>query len=107
MSNNETVATVVADDHWGPWRENGPWQDGGGPPAFWPIFPILWFLVIAGIITAIVLFGRKRAAEGPRRTGEARLAERYAAGEIEEDEYRARREVLREKPAKPGGTTKE
>ena len=107
MSNNETVATVVADDHWGPWRENGPWQDGGGPPAFWPIFPILWFLVIAGIITAIVLFGRKRAAEGPRRTGEARLAARYAAGEIEEDEYRARREVLREKPAKPGGTTKE
>ncbi|MFI5627672.1 SHOCT domain-containing protein [Nocardioides sp. NPDC051685] len=98
MSINETVATVVADDHWGPWRDGGPWQDGGGPPAFWPIFPILWFLVIAAIITAVVLYNRKRATEAPRRAGEARLAERYAAGEIDENEYRARRDVLREKP---------
>lgn len=103
MSINETVATIaVAGDNWGPWRESGPWHDGGGPPAFWPIFPILWFLVIAGIITAIVLFGRKRVAEGPRRAGEAKLAERYAVGEIDENEYRARRDVLREKPANPG-----
>jgi len=102
MSINETVATVVANDHWGPWRDGGPWQDGGGPPAFWPIFPILWFLVIAAIITAVVLFNRKRVAEAPRRAGEARLAERYAAGEIDENEYRARRDVLREKPVKPG-----
>ena len=104
MSIYETAATVVvAGDNWGPWRENGPWHDGGGPPAFWPIFPILWFLVIVGIITAIVVFSRRRATEGPRRAGEARLAERYAAGEIDETEYRARRDVLREKPAKPGG----
>ena len=101
MSINETVATVVTDDHWGPWRENGPW-DNDGPPAFWPIFPILWFLVIAGIVTAIVLYNRKRVTEAPRRAGEAKLAERYAAGEIDETEYRARRDVLREKPAKPG-----
>lgn len=95
MSINETVATLaLAGDDW------SPWHDGGGPPAFWPIFPILWFLVIAVIITAIVVFGRKRAAEGPRRAGEARLAERYAAGEIGEDEYRARRDVLREKPGR-------
>ena len=98
MSINETVATVVANDHWGPWRDGGPWQDGGGPPAFWPIFPIVWFLVIAAIITAVVLYNRRRVAEAPRRSGEARLAERYAAGEIDENEYRARRDVLREKP---------
>ncbi|MEU0314952.1 SHOCT domain-containing protein [Nocardioides sp. NPDC006273] len=101
MSINETMATLaVTGDGWGPWRETGPWHDGGGPPAFWPIFPLLWFLVIAAIITAIVVFGSNRAAEGPRRAGEARLAERYAAGEIDENEYRARRDVLRQKPGR-------
>lgn len=71
----------------------GRWE--GDRPDYWPIFPILWFLLIAGAITAAVVVSRRnRAAAGPR-AGEARLAERFAAGEIEEDEYAARLGVLR------------
>lgn len=83
MSTLATTAVVAADR----------WDDG--PPAFWPIFPVLWLLLVAGAITAAVVIGRRnRAAAGPR-AGEARLAERFAAGDIEEDEYVARLAVLR------------
>ncbi len=36
-------------------------------------------------------------ASAPRRSGEARQAEIYAAGEISDEDYRTRRSVLREK----------
>ena len=82
---NEIIATgttvLAENDHW----------DGPGP--WWPIFPILWLLVIGGIIFAITRFSRRRY--GGTHTGEARLAERYATGEINEDEYRERLDVLR------------
>jgi putative membrane protein len=78
-----TAATVVA-DHWRDER-----------PDWWPVFPILWFLLIAGGITAAVVISRRnRAAAGPR-AGETVLAQRFAAGEIEEEEYAARLAVLR------------
>jgi len=88
MSVTDTITTIaVTADRW----------DGDGPPAFWPIFPILWFLLIAGIIATAIYF-RRRGCEGvPRRAGEARLAELFAAGEISDEEYRTRRSVLREK----------
>lgn len=85
-----SIETIAA---YGPWHD-GPWQ--GGPPAFWPIFPVIWFLVVAGIITAVVVYGRRARRAAPGRAGETRLAERYAAGEIDEEEFRARRAVLRE-----------
>lgn len=85
----ETLTALAENGHhWGPY---------GDGPAFWPIFPILWFLFVAGaVVTAIVLTRRARHT-APRREAETRLATRYAAGEINEDEYRARRAVLREK----------
>jgi putative membrane protein len=88
-----TTALVATEHHdgWGPWGDDG-------PPAYWPVFPLLWLcLVAAAIVRAVVLVRRSRAAE-PRRAGERHLAERYAAGEIDEQEYRARRDVLRERP---------
>lgn len=86
-----TTALVATAHHWGPWGADG-------PPAYWPVFPLLWLcLVIAAIVTAVVLVRRNRVAE-PRRAGERRLAERYAAGEIDEEEYRTRRNVLRGDP---------
>jgi putative membrane protein len=73
---------------------HGPWGDGG-PPAFWPIFPIAWFLILVTAAVVGFLVVRRNRAEAPRRAGEARLAEMYAAGEIDAEEYRARLGVLR------------
>ncbi|MFC7490060.1 MULTISPECIES: SHOCT domain-containing protein [unclassified Knoellia] len=83
------AALPLHDDRW----------SGGGPGPWFILFPIFWFLVIAGLITAVRFGGGRRwrrfqAAEGSR-AGEARLAERFAAGEIDEQEYEARRAVLR------------
>lgn len=84
----------------------------------WPFFiliPIFWVLVIGLIITLIVTLGRRRWRNGggppwaagqqgtppwaqvsdPTRGAEATLAERFAQGDIDEVEYRARLEVLR------------
>ena len=69
-----------------------------GPGPWWPIFPILWFLVIATVITLIVLGARRRERLSGVRAGERRLAERYAAGEIDEAEYTSRRAFLRDTP---------
>ncbi|MDZ5619457.1 SHOCT domain-containing protein [Nocardioides bizhenqiangii] len=86
MSVTDSISTLaITADRW-----------DGDRTDFWPIFPILWFLFIAGIIVAAVLYHRRNRDIGPRRAGEARLAERYAAGEIGEEEYRTRRDVLRE-----------
>ncbi|HET9423446.1 MAG TPA: SHOCT domain-containing protein [Nocardioides sp.] len=78
-----TAATTVA-DRW-----------DGDRPDFWPIFPIMWFLIIAGAIVATVVISRRNRDAAGSRAGEAVLAQRYAAGEIDEEEYAARRAVLR------------
>ena len=71
-------------DHW----------DGTGP--WWPIFPLMWFAFF--IIAALIFMraGRRRWDRHGACTGETKLAERFAAGEIDEAEYRERRAVLRE-----------
>jgi len=74
---------ILRPDHW------------DGPGAWWPVFPILWFLVIAGIVTTFVLVSRRNRAMAGPRAGEAKLAERYATGEIDEPEYRERLTVLK------------
>jgi putative membrane protein len=87
MSVTDSITTlVITADHW----------DGDGPP-FWPIFPILWFLAFITFATLVVLLRRRHCGYAPRRSGEARLAEMYATGEISDEEYRARRSVLRER----------
>jgi putative membrane protein len=75
--------TLANSDHW------------DGPGAWWPVFPLLWFLVVAGIVTAVVVTGRRRARFGGIRSGEDRLAERFADGDIDEQEYRERLAVLK------------
>ena len=83
MNTLMTTAVTVA-DHWHDDR-----------PDWWPVFPILWFLIIVGgIATAVVVSRRNRDAAGSR-AGEAVLAQRYAAGEIDEEEYAARIAGLR------------
>jgi putative membrane protein len=70
------------------------WDGGPGP---WIIFPILWFTLWVGVIVFVVT--RFRRGGGPpwaRHSGQTVLAERFARGDITADEYRDRREVLRE-----------
>lgn len=87
----ETMTRLIA---------HGPYGDGswdGPPPFLFPLVPLLFLLIIAGVIITLGVLRRRTAALGPRREAEARLGERYAAGEIDEEEFRARRAVLREK----------
>jgi putative membrane protein len=64
--------------------EGGPW---------FLLFPLFWLTVV---VLAIV-FTRKRWGRAHDGSGEALLAERYARGEITEEEYRQRRSVIRDR----------
>ena len=77
-------AILTAHDGW----------DGPGP--WWPLIPLLWLLVIGTVIFFVARGGRRHWRMSGTRAGEARLAERFAAGEITDEEYRQRLAVLRE-----------
>lgn len=68
---------------------------GAGGPGWWLIFPILfWTLVLSAI--GYVIY-RRSPKQQARSSAERTLAERYARGEISEDELRQRRNVVRSK----------
>ncbi|REE96411.1 putative membrane protein [Thermomonospora umbrina] len=89
----------------------GPWRDGEAP-AFWPVFPItfglLWAAVLAGAVYLLyrrfggpggvrpAARGATTAAADPLAGARAILAERFARGEIDEDEYHLRMSALRQ-----------
>ncbi|HET9258016.1 MAG TPA: SHOCT domain-containing protein [Pseudonocardiaceae bacterium] len=69
---------------------HGPWAGG---PGWWIVFPILfWTLVLSA---AGYLIYRRSPAQQARGAAERTLAERYARGEISEEELRQRRTVVR------------
>jgi putative membrane protein len=82
----------------GPWGDDG-W-DGG-----WLLarlaFTVLWIVLVFTIVRFVIFgrFGRRgRGPWGPSPMERARgvLAERYARGEIDAEEYRARSETLKD-----------
>ena len=75
-------ALVFASEHW---RDH----DGG----WFLLFPLLFIGLWAFVIVAVTRRWRRPAGHA----GESALAERFARGEIDEAEYRARQEVLRSK----------
>jgi putative membrane protein len=100
-----SLATATIAAHAGPW--------GAGPGWFFLLIPLFWIALIA-ILVAV--FGRRMrraraeggygawgggapwshyAAQTAARGAESTLAERFAQGDIDEKEYRARLEVLR------------
>lgn len=83
---NTYIAALVTDHYDGP----GPW---------WPIFPIFWLLafIAVAVVVFVTAMRRRRWQDCGPSSGRSRLAERFAAGEIDEDEYRTRRAVLNEK----------
>jgi putative membrane protein len=58
---------------------------------------IFWAVVIAAIVLLVRHFGRTSAGQGgaARPSPEEVLAQRYAQGEIEAEDYRARLDTLR------------
>ncbi|MCQ4083611.1 SHOCT domain-containing protein [Streptomyces sp. RB6PN25] len=88
----------------------GPWHDGGPGP--WILFvPLVWAVVVFGVVTLL----RRTVWRGrgpwnrfgpPQPSGEspvALLGRRFAAGEIDEDEYWRRMSVLdQEFGSRPG-----
>jgi putative membrane protein len=74
----------------------GPWRDGHHGGGLWWIFPLFWGLFWVALVTSgFYLLRRRMALRGPRAGAEAVLAERFARGEVSEDEYRERLAVLR------------
>jgi putative membrane protein len=76
-----TIAQLLAThdgDHWFPW------------------FPLIPLFFIGLWVFIFFTFGRRWRNCG-RQSGEAVLAERYARGEIDAQEYRERRTTLRRK----------
>ena len=66
---------------------------GVGGPGWWLIFPILfWTVVLSGVGYAIY---RRSPRQQARTAAERTLAERYARGEISEEELRQRRDAVR------------
>ncbi|WP_049570536.1 hypothetical protein [Streptomyces sp. SBT349] len=77
------------------------WHDEGPEPWFL-LFPLIWAAIL---FTAFWLLRRTvwRGGRGPgRETPADLLGRRFAAGEIEADEYRARLSVLTEDRRKGG-----
>jgi putative membrane protein len=68
------------------WQDERGWD---GPP--WPLF-ILFALLVATLVVAVLAYRGSR-----RSSGAAIVADRFARGEIEEDEYRRRLDTLRGK----------
>lgn len=84
------AAMVQADPRWdGP----GPWHGGG--PGWWLIFPILFWIVVVSAVGYLTY--RRSPRQSARGAAERILAERFARGEISEDELKQRRAVLRGK----------
>lgn len=78
----------------------GPWGFGW----WFLLIPLFWILVFAVLFAIFGRRWRRAAAEGgygpygrinPARQAEVTLAERFAKGDIDETEYRARLEVIR------------
>jgi putative membrane protein len=73
----------------------GSWEGGwGGGPWIGLVWLLFWAAVVIG---AVYLFRRRRPYPDPEASATAALGERYARGEIDEDEYRKRLRVLRER----------
>ena len=65
-----------------------------GPGGWWPIFPLFW-LLLWGTVIFVIFRSRGRWGHQRGQSAEDLLAERYARGEIAEDEYRERLNVLK------------
>jgi putative membrane protein len=63
---------------------------------WWWVMGIGWLVLLAAFVVLAVVLVRHLTRTSPTRHGaEDVLAERFARGEIDEDEYQSRRDTLR------------
>lgn len=74
------------------WYANG--MGWGGWVAMSLVMVLFWALVVFAVVALFRGAGRKDDGPGAERDAMAILDERFARGEIDEEEYRARRQVL-------------
>jgi putative membrane protein len=92
----DLIVVVVTGMHW---HDHG--MGGWGYGLMVVGFVLFWGLVIAGLVLLVRYLRRgDRAASAtpPPPSAEQVLAERFARGDIDEDEYRKRLQVLRGSP---------
>ncbi|MBN0043625.1 SHOCT domain-containing protein [Streptomyces actuosus] len=82
---------------------------GGGPGPWLLFFPLIWAAVVIGAVTLLRRTGRRGGPGRPSTAHDspiALLGRRFAAGDIDEDEYWRRLSVLDEQfgRADRGGT---
>jgi putative membrane protein len=62
---------------------------------FWPLIPLFWIIVVALVLRFVVFRGRRGWSQpSPMDRARGILAERYARGEIDGEEYRRRSDEL-------------
>lgn len=71
--------------------------DGGWWIVMWVSMAAFWGLLIIGVFAILNGLGGSRAKESPDET----IDRRFAAGEIDQTEYRALREELHRRPGAP------
>lgn len=77
------------------------WWYGEGAPNGWTYalmtvsMILFWGLIIYGVVWLVRYGGRDDVSEAQKPTPQDLLAERFARGEIDEQEYRQRLETLR------------
>ena len=74
------------------------WHDSGWG---WLVMTVLMFAFWGAVIWGIVAVARGERPSAATSDPETLLAQRLAAGEIDEDEYRSRLDTLRSSRARP------
>ena len=80
------------------WYGNGNGMDGWGYGLMTVSMVLFWGLVIYGVIALVRHLGRQDSPAAARPRPEQLLAERFAHGQIDEQEYRLRLDALRDGP---------
>lgn len=70
------------------------WYDGGGSPLMLSIMVLFWVLLLGALYVAVRELPARRESDGSRTSARRLLDERLARGEIDEEDYVRRRDLL-------------
>jgi putative membrane protein len=76
-----------------PWQYG--WDDGGGSWWLWGPLAVLFWVAVTAAVVWLVLRHNRRNQPSPLDRARTILAERYARGEIDNEEYERRVDHLR------------